>query len=154
MEPAAKEYLEELTVTDVAAHSLGVSVFEQAGNRQRPVMNALLPRNTALPFSAERTFYTMRPGETRIIIPILEGESADPELCRRVGVVNIEGLPPGRAAGQPVSVTMSLNRDGILQVAAVDKTTGAQAATTVVHEYQAEAGSDVADRMAETMPVD
>ena len=96
----------------------------------------------------------MRPGETRIIIPVLEGESADPELCRRVGVVNIEGLPPGRAAGQPVSVTMSLNRDGILQVAAVDKATGAQAATTVVHEYQAEAGSDAADRMAETMPVD
>jgi molecular chaperone DnaK len=96
----------------------------------------------------------MRPGETRIIIPVLEGESADPELCRRVGVVNIEGLPPGRAAGQPVSVTMSLNRDGILQVAAMDKVTGAQAATTVVHEYQAEAGSDAADRMAETMPLD
>jgi molecular chaperone DnaK len=154
MEPAAREYLEQLTVTDVAAHSLGVSVFETAGPRQRPVMNALLPRNTALPFSAERTFYTMRPGETRIIIPVLEGESADPDLCRRVGVVIIEGLPPGRPAGQPVSVTMALNTDGILQVAAVDKATGGQAATTIVHEHQAEAGGDAADRMAATMPVD
>jgi molecular chaperone DnaK len=154
IEPAAREYLEELTVTDVAAHSLGVSVFETAGPRQRPVMNALLPRNTALPFSAERTFYTMRPGETRIIIPVLEGESADPELCRRVGEVIIEGLPPGRAAGQPVSVTMSLNRDGILQVAAADKATGAQASTVIVHEYQNQGDGNAADRMAATMPVD
>lgn len=154
MAPEAHEYLEELTVTDVAAHSLGISVFETAGPRQRPVMNALLPRNTALPFSAERTFYTMRPGETRIIIPVLEGETADPELCRRVGVVIIDGLPPFRAAGQPVSVTMSLNRDGILQVAAVDKATGLQASTTIVHEHQAEAGGDAADRMVAAMPVD
>jgi molecular chaperone DnaK len=154
MAPEAREYLEELTVTDVAAHSLGISVFETAGPRQRPVMNALLPRNTALPFSAERTFYTMQPGEKRIIIPILEGETADPELCRRVGVVIIDGLPPFRAAGQPVSVTMSLNRDGILQVAAVDKVTGLRASTTIVHEHEAEAGSDPADQMVATMPVD
>lgn len=154
MAPEAREYLEELTVTDVASHSLGISVFESSGPRQRPVMNALLPRNTALPFSAERTFYTLRPGETRIIIPVLEGESADPELCRRVGVVIIDGLPPGRVAGQPVSVTMSLTRDGILQVAAVDKVTGLRASTTVVHEHQGADGSDAADRMVATMPVD
>src|SRR3984957_5820862 len=148
MEAAAKEDLEELTAPDVPAPSLGISVFGSAGMRGRPLMAALLPRNTALPFSAERTFYTMRPGETQIIIPVLEGESADPELCRRVGVVNIEGLPTGRAAGQPVRVTMSPNRYGIVQVAREHKGTGAQAATTVVHEYQAEAGSDAADRMA------
>jgi molecular chaperone DnaK len=118
------------------------------------VMAALLPRNTALPFSAERTFYTMRPGETQIIIPVLEGETTDPDLCRRVGVVVIDGLPPGRAAHQPVSVTMSLNRDAILQVAAVDVTTGAQASTTIVHEYLTDGGGDAADRMAATMPVD
>jgi molecular chaperone DnaK len=154
MEAAAKEYLEELTVTDVAAHSLGISVFGSAGMRGRPVMSALLPRNTALPFSAERTFYTMRPGETQIIIPVLEGETTDPDLCRRVGVVVIDGLPPGRPASQPVSVTMSLNRDAILQVAAVDVTTGARASTTIVHEYLTDGGGDAADRMVATMPVD
>lgn len=153
MEPAAREYLEELTVTDVAAHSLGVSVYG-SGARGRPVMAALLPRNTALPFSAERTFYTMLPGETRIVIPVLEGESADPDLCRRVGTVIIEGLSPGRPAGQPVRVTMTLTPDAILQVAAVDVATGAQAATTITREHLADGGGDAADRMAATMPVD
>ncbi len=153
LEPAAREYLEELTVTDVAAHSLGVSVYG-SGARGRPVMTTLLPRNTALPFSAERTFYTLLPGETRIVIPVLEGESADPDLCRRVGAVIIEGLPPGRPASQPVSVTMTLSEDAILQVAAVDRATGSQAATTIVHEYLADRGGDAADRMVAVMPVD
>jgi molecular chaperone DnaK len=160
MEAAAQDYLAELTVTDVAAHSLGISVFGPAGQGAarggsgRPVRAVLLPRNTALPFSAERTFYTLRPGETQIIIPILEGETPDPDLCRRVGVVVIDGLPPGRPASQPVSVTMSLNRDAILQVAAVDVSTGAQASTTIVHEYLTDGGGDAADRMVATMAVD
>ena len=153
LEPEARDYLKELSVTDVAAHSLGISAFETTQAGQRPVMTPLLPRNTALPFSAQRTFYTMRAGETRIVVPILEGETTDPDLCRRVGVVVVDGLPPGRAAHQPVSVTMSLNRDGILQVSATDVTTHAQAGTTIVHAYLADSGDDAADRLARTLPV-
>lgn len=153
IDAAARDYLEELSVTDVASHSLGISAFESTGERQRPVMTTLLPRNTALPFSAQRTFYTMRAGESRIVVPVLEGESADPDLCRRVGIVVIEDLPPGRPAHQPVSVTMSLDRNGILQVSATDTTTGAVASTTIVHEYLADSGGDAADALASTLPV-
>ncbi len=149
----AKEYLQELSVTDVAAHSLGISAFEASGERQRPVMTPLLPRNTALPFSAQRTFYTMRAGESRIVVPVLEGESADPDLCRRIGVVVVDDLPPGRPAHQPVSVTMSLTRDGILEVSATDVITGVQASTTIVHAYLADSGDGAADSRARTMPV-
>ena len=154
MDPGARDYLEQLSVTDVAAHSLGVSAFEYAAGQQRPVMAPLLPRNTSLPFSAERTFYTMRAGETRIVIPILEGETRDPDLCRRVGVVIIDRLPPGRPAHQPVGVTMSLNRDGILQVSATDVTTGAAASTTIVHTHETDGGDGTADQAVRTLLID
>jgi molecular chaperone DnaK len=154
MEAPARDYLERLSVTDVAAHSLGVSAFEAAAGRQRPIMTPLLPRNTALPFAAERTFYTMRPGETRIVVPVLEGESSDPDLCRRVGVVVIDQLPPGRPAHQPVNVTLSLNRDGILQVRAADITTGAEASTTIVHTDPAGSGNSTADETVRTLLVE
>ena len=49
---------------------------------------------------------------------------------------------------------MRLDRDGIVRVAAVDKATGAQASTVVVHEYRAQDDGDAADRMAATLPVD
>jgi len=153
MEPAARDYLEQLSVTDVAAHSLGVSAFEADRGRQRPIMTPLLPRNTALPFAAERTFYTMYPGETRIVVPVLEGESSDPDLCRRVGMVVIDQLPPGRPARQPVSVTMSLNRDGILQVSAADVTSGSEASTTIVHAGLADGDDSAADQAVRALPV-
>jgi molecular chaperone DnaK len=152
LDPSARDYLERLTLTDVAAHSLGVQVFVTAAGRHRPLMTTLLPRNTALPIVAERTFYTMRPGETTIMVPILEGESEDPQLCRRVGVVVIEQLPPGRPAHQPVHVTMSLNRDGILQVSAVDVATGAEAGTTIVHADPADSGA--ADQAVRSLVVE
>ncbi len=157
LQASARDQLERLTVTDVSAHSLGVSVFEAADGTGPRDMTPLLRRNTALPSAAERTFYTMRPGETRIVVPVLEGESADPELCRRIGVVIIDRLPPGRAAHQPVQVTMCLNTDGILQVSAADVTTGAQASTTIVHAYLADAepdGADAADRMVQTLLIE
>lgn len=154
MDAAARDYLENLTVTDVAAHSLGVSVFDaaaRAGGRQ--VMAPLLPRNTALPFETRRSFFTMRPGETRIMVPILEGEEADPELCRRIGEVVVTGLPAGRPAHQEVVVTMQLDRDGILQVSAADLETGSAASTTIVHTHQ-ETIDDTADRAVMALAVE
>jgi len=153
MAPGAREYLERLSVTDVAAHSLGISVFDSADGTGSPVMTALLPRNTALPFAAERTFYTMRPGETRIMVPVLEGESTDPELCRRVGEVIVDHLPTGRPAHQPVQVTMQLDRDGILQVSAMDVTTSTAASTTIVHTHQAHAEAGAADQAVRALVI-
>ena len=65
---------------------------------------------------------------------MLEGEPGDPDSLPRRRVV-IDGLPP---TGRPTSrqVTMRLNENGILQVAATDVATGAQASTTIVREYR------------------
>jgi molecular chaperone DnaK len=157
MEPQARDYLENLTVTDVAAHTLGISVFDAEsgadGQAGKPVMLPLLPRNTRLPFDTMRKFYTMRPGEQQIMVPILEGEEADPGLCTRIGEVVVDGLPPARPAHQEVQVTMRLDRDGILQVAAADVATGTAASTTIVHEHQ-QANGAAADVAVRTMAVE
>jgi molecular chaperone DnaK len=154
LDVGARDYLERLTVTDVAAHSLGVSAFAAPGSRERPVMATLLPRNTPLPITVRRTFYTLRPGETTIVVPILEGESGDPELCRRVGSVVIDQLPAQRPAHQPVEVSMSLDRDAILQVSAADVTTGTEAHTTIMHAGQTDGGDNAADQAVRTLLVE
>lgn len=158
MDPRARDYLENLTVTDVAAHTLGISAFDtaaagagQPGDRQ--VMVPLLPRNTRLPFDTRRAFYTMRPGEQRIMVPILEGEEDDPQLCKRVGEVVIDGLPPLRPAHQEVLVSMRLDKDGILRVAAADVATGLAASTTIVHAHR-QVSADAADAAVRAVPVE
>jgi len=130
MDRSAREYLERLTITDVAAHSVGVPVVGAAGQLMEP----MLPRNTPLPVEASRTLLTARPGERRIVVPVLEGEDPDPALCRRIGEVVIDGLPPGRPAHQQVLVRMRLDSDGIVQVSAADVETGMEASTTIVHD--------------------
>ena len=153
MEDDAREYLEGVQVNDVAAHSLGISVFD-ARHPGQPVVARLLPRNTALPVEAARSFYTMRPGETRIIIPVLEGEEPDPDLCRRIGEVIIDGLPPGRPERQQVDVVLRLDRDGILNLSATDVASGAAAATTIVHTDQTETADNAADNAARTILIE
>jgi molecular chaperone DnaK len=153
MEDNAREYLERMRVNDVAAHSLGISVFDTR-HHGRAVMARLLPRNTALPVEAARSFYTMRPGETRIIVPVLEGEEPDPDLCRRIGEVIIDGLPPGRPEHQRVDVVMRLDRDGILKMSATDVASGRAAATTIVHTNQAEPADTVADQHARNLLIE
>lgn len=155
MEPGAREYLEKVQVNDVAAHTLGISVFDmRAGDGGQSVMAPVLPRNTQLPFEAKRSFYTMRAHETSIVVPVLEGEEGDPDLCRRIGVVTIDGLPLGRPAHQQVDVTMRLDRDGILHVAAVDVASGSATATTIVHTHEQGENSAAADAVVRAMVVE
>src|SRR5262249_31715871 len=71
LDPGALDFLERLTVNDVAAHTVGVSVFRaaEAGVGAQQLVAPLLPRNTRLPVEASRSFFTMRPGETSIVVP-------------------------------------------------------------------------------------
>jgi molecular chaperone DnaK len=130
LDPDARDYLEAMTVTDVSAHSLGVSVFAD-GTSVAKRTEVLLERNTPLPQRAEKTFYTARAGETRIVVPVLEGEGADPDACIRIGEVVIDDLPPDRPAYQPVTLAMAYDRDGILKVSARDHQSGAEVTTTM-----------------------
>ena len=91
----------------------------------------MLARNTPLPCEKSQVFYTMHPGETRIVVPVLEGESEDPANCIRIGEVVVDGLPPERAAHQPVTITMAYDRDGILVVTASDEGSERMATTAI-----------------------
>jgi molecular chaperone DnaK len=142
----ASKSIEALDVTDVAAHSLGVSVFETGGRRQ---VKFLCERNTPLPCERSQIFYTMHPGERRIVVPILEGESPNPEECTRIGQVVIDGLPAGRPAKQPVTVTMAYDRDGILEVQARDEGSSTVVRTTIEREGSIDTSSS--DRAAEAV---
>jgi molecular chaperone DnaK len=129
IEPEAHDYIENMSIVDVSAHSLGVAVFDGAGGRKR--VEVLLGRNTPLPDEKSQTFYTMHPGDTQIVVPILEGDGPDAEDCIRIGKVVIDGLPANRPEHRPVTVTMHYDRDGILKVTARDDDSGKIVSTQV-----------------------
>lgn len=148
--PEVRQYLESFTITDVAAHSLGVSVYDRPSSEGgRQIMSVVLARNTPLPFEGSRTFYTMHAGEQHVMIPIMEGEDSDIALCSRIAEVIVSDLPSDRPAGQPITVAMRYNRDGILEVTAVDVNSGKTAAVTVARSGTASASNQ--DEAAESV---
>lgn len=107
-------------VINVNAHSLGVRGTDAATKTK--VNKILIPRNTPLPASRVYSFATSRDGQRNARVPLLEGESENPDFCTLLGecLVRIDTpLPKGSeikvicnyAANGTISVTAKLARD-------------------------------------------
>jgi molecular chaperone DnaK len=111
-QPAAQP----LQVTNVSAHSLGITGFDvKTGRRCNTIV---IPRNSSLPARKSRKFVTRKIAQQSIVVQVLEGESTQPENCTQVGRLVIRNLPPGLAAGAPVKVTYEYGTNGRLSVSA------------------------------------
>ncbi len=108
---------------NVNAHSLGVEV--RKGDER--INNKLIVKNTQLPASVGRVYYTAAEGQTRVRVRILQGEAQQAEACIPVGECWIEGLPDGLPKGSPVEVTCGVTANGRIEVTAIDKTSGREA---------------------------
>jgi molecular chaperone DnaK len=127
-EPEGPEDLADVVEVNVTAHSLGAEVRHQG----RKVNDILIAKNTQLPASAARVYRTARPGQRRVRVGILQGEAHQAEACIRIGECWIEGLPPDLPAGSPVEVRCGCAANGLVEVLAIDQTTG-KAARASIH---------------------
>ncbi len=107
----------QFDVVNVNAHSLGVRGTDAATKQK--VNKILIPRNTPLPASRIYSFVTSRDGQRNAKVPLLEGESENPDFCTLLGecLVKIDTpLPKGSgikvicnyAANGTISVTAKL----------------------------------------------
>lgn len=101
-------------VTNVNSHSLGVVATDPQTNRLRNAI--LIPRNTPLPAKAHRSFSTQKPGQKSILVQIVEGESASPDDCSRLGKCTVHPLPPDLPAHTPIDVRFRYEENGRLKV--------------------------------------
>lgn len=102
------------SIRNVNSHSLGVVGTEASTQRRRNVV--LIPRNTPLPVTARRVFKTQQTGQRSLAVPIVEGESRDPDACVPLGTCVITNLPPDLPARTDVEVLFRYQSDGRLQV--------------------------------------
>jgi len=121
-----------LQVKDVVSHSLGIEASVPGTTRK--VNSILIPRNSPLPKEESRDFVTDTPGQTGFRIKVYQGEFQDPALCKPIGEFTLTGLPPGRPAGHKVRITLEVGVDGVINVTAVDISSGVQAKREVRYE--------------------
>jgi molecular chaperone DnaK len=124
---AARDELADVIEVNVTAHSLGVEVRHQ-GQR---INDVLIPKNTQLPASDARVYRTVAPNQRRVRVKVLQGEAHQAEACIPIGECWIDDLPPDLPANSPVQVRCGCASNGLVEVLAMDMTSGASANATI-----------------------
>ncbi|MEM8504059.1 MAG: molecular chaperone DnaK [Cyanobacteria bacterium P01_D01_bin.1] len=116
--------VKDILLLDVTPLSLGL---ETIGG----VMKKLIPRNTTIPVRRSDTFSTSENNQTVVEVHILQGEREMVDDNKSLGRFKLMGIPPAPRGIPQVQVSFDIDANGILQVSALDKTTGRQQSITV-----------------------
>ncbi len=101
-------------IKNVNSHSLGVVGVNPKTQQRRN--GIVIPRNTALPVTAKRTFKTQKANQRSILVEIVEGESRSADECTLVGRFSVPDLPPNLPVKTPIDVLFRYRQDGRLKV--------------------------------------
>jgi molecular chaperone DnaK len=95
------------------------------------VMKKLIPRNTTIPVRRSDIFSTSENNQTLVEVHVLQGEREMSADNKSLGRFKLTGIPPAPRGVPQVQVSFDIDANGILQVTAVDKTTGREQSVTI-----------------------
>jgi molecular chaperone DnaK len=119
-----KGEVDDVVLLDVTPLSLGL---ETLGG----VMTPVIERNTTIPARRTETFSTADDNQTAVDVVVLQGERGMAADNRQLARFRLEGIRPGPRGTPQIEVTFDIDANGILNVTARDKDTGAEQQVTI-----------------------
>jgi len=111
--------VKDILLLDVTPLSLAI---ETLGG----VATVLIPRNTTIPTRKSETFSTAADNQTSVEVHVTQGERPMSKDNKTLGKFQLTGIPPAPRGVPQIEVTFDIDANGILNVAAKDKATGAE----------------------------
>jgi molecular chaperone DnaK len=116
--------VQDVVLLDVTPLSLGL---ETLGG----VMTKIIERNTTIPTRRTEVFSTAEDNQSAVDIVVLQGERERAADNRVLGRFRLENIRPAPRGIPQVEVTFDIDANGILNVSARDKDTGAEQRITI-----------------------
>ncbi len=114
----------DILLLDVTPLSLGL---ETIGG----VAKKLIPRNTTIPVRRSDVFSTSENNQNTVEIHIVQGEREMAADNKSLGRFKLYGIPPAPRGIPQIQVSFDIDANGILQVTALDRTTGREQSITI-----------------------
>ena len=128
-----KGEVEDVVLLDVTPLSVGL---ETLGG----VMTKVIDRNTTIPARRTETFSTAADDQTAVDVVVLQGEREMAQDNRQLARFRLDGIRPAPRGTPQVEVTFDTDANGILNVSARDKDTGAEQQVTIAESTNLDQG--------------
>merc|ERR1712060_926620 len=116
--------VKDVLLIDVTPLSLGI---ETLGG----VFTRLINRNTAIPTKKSEVFSTAVDNQSQVGIKVYQGEREMAADNKLLGTFDLVGIPPAPRGVPQIEVGFDIDANGIVNVSAVDKSTGKKQSITI-----------------------
>ena len=122
----ADDKTKDILLLDVCPLSLGVATRGE-------IMTNIINRNTTIPCRKTQSFTTSSAGQTSVNVQIYEGERQFVRDNRKLGQFMLDGIPTNLERPL-IEITYDIDANGILNVSAVEKSTGKSNSITITND--------------------
>ena len=142
--------IREIVLTDVCPYSLGTDTAIRGigDSLESGYFDPIIERNTVVPASRTKKYWTIKDNQRSVSVDILQGESRLSKGNLLLGTVNVP-LPPRPAGEESISVTFTYDINALLEVIVKVDSTGTTKKVIIKGEDSIYDDAEAAERMAQ-----